>query len=237
MSSVQMWQVQLPNGIVHEVSVDQIDEAFESGHINESTLVREVGTAEWSTLAQMAGLDENPAPVSTAPPSSMAPQAYSIAPSAPMMQSSPQVNAPSLSDLDLDFPKPKRRTGLIAGGVVAALVAVLGVIGVSAASGSVAEAPKAAAALAAPPPVAPPPPSDPNANPFAETIGNSGSHLTEEQKKALAEADKKREAASKSRAQQKADSAPAHGSPHRKGAGGNVFHKGGNQYDPLNSNL
>lgn len=238
MSNAQMWQVQLPDGAVHQVTVDQLDAAFESGHINESTLVREVGSAHWSTLGQMAGLDAEPAAVSAPPPSSMAPHAYSLAPSAPSMPIAQ--SAPAMSDLDLDFPQPKKKTGLIVGGVVAVAAIALGALGISAASsGGTAEAPKAAAALAAPPPAAAAvPAADPNANPFADSVANSASRLTEEQKKALMEADQKREAASKARSTQRAESAPARGgAPHRKSVGGNVFHKGGNQYDPLNSNL
>jgi hypothetical protein len=242
MSDVQMWQVQLDTGAVHEITLEQLDAAFEAGHIHERTLVREVGSAAWSTLAQVAGIEE--AAVSTAPPSSMAPYAYSAYPpadasSVAMMPAIPAVNSLDLGD-DLDFAAPKKKTGLIAGGIVAAVAAIAVAIGVASGSSTAAEAskpsaPVAAAALAAPPAASPL--IGGNGNPFADSVANSASKLTDEQKKALLEADQKHASAAGARNQKHNEAAASHAAPRKRGAGDKTFHKGGNQYDPLNSNL
>jgi hypothetical protein len=241
MSDVQMWQVQLDTGAVHEITLEQLDAAFEAGHIHERTLVREVGSAVWSTLAQVAGLEE--AAVSTAPPSSMAPYAYSAYPpadasSVAVMPVIPTVNSLDLGD-DLEFNAPKKKTGLIVGGIAAAVAAVAVAIGVASGTSYTAEIPKPSAPLAAAALVAPPAaaPLTGNGNPFADSVANSASRLTDEQKKALLEADQKHVSASNARNQKHNEAAASHAAPRKKGAGDKTFHKGGNQYDPLNSNL
>ena len=48
MSAGELWFVKLPNGDVHHVTVDQLDMAFEAGHINADTLVLADGSSEWT---------------------------------------------------------------------------------------------------------------------------------------------------------------------------------------------
>jgi hypothetical protein len=237
MSDVQMWQVQLPTGAVHEITLEQLDLAFEAGHINESTFVREVGAHQWSTLAQVAGLE--PQAASTAP-SSVAPYAYSVTPSVPVPSPlATQAEPYRLAADSIELPAPKKKTGLFVGGIVAIAALALFAIGISSASSGVEAPPAAAAALAAPPP----PPvatalsgANNGANPFTDSVAQSASRLTDEQKKALLDADQKRDSAMKSRSQQKNEAAAAR-APARRGKPDKTFHKGGNQYDPLNSNL
>jgi hypothetical protein len=63
-----LWYVQMDNGDLRELTLDELDEAFNAGLIHENTFVMEVGGTEWQTLADVAGLNEEeeappPAPV------------------------------------------------------------------------------------------------------------------------------------------------------------------------------
>jgi hypothetical protein len=58
--SEELWYVKLPNGDVHRVSLDQLDSAFQAGHIDESTMVLAAGASTWTKLGDLAGLDEQP---------------------------------------------------------------------------------------------------------------------------------------------------------------------------------
>jgi len=61
-SSGENWYVKLANGDVHNVTVDQLDWAFEQGHIDANTLVLADEAQGWVRLGEVAGLDEAPAP-------------------------------------------------------------------------------------------------------------------------------------------------------------------------------
>ena len=54
----ELWYVKLANGDVHRVTIDQLDGAFQAGHIDESTMVLAAGASQWTKLGDMAGLDE-----------------------------------------------------------------------------------------------------------------------------------------------------------------------------------
>jgi hypothetical protein len=70
--SGETWYVKLANGDVHKATVDQLDWAFEHGHIDANTLVLSEDADTWARLGEVAGLDE--APVAAPPPSpTMAP--------------------------------------------------------------------------------------------------------------------------------------------------------------------
>jgi hypothetical protein len=56
------WFVQLTDGNVHRVTLDQLDEAFQAGQVDSETLVLAQGTRNWARLGELAGLDEAPAP-------------------------------------------------------------------------------------------------------------------------------------------------------------------------------
>jgi hypothetical protein len=59
--SEELWYVKLANGDVHRVTLDQLDGAFQAGHIDESTMVLAAGATTWSKLGDLAGLDDEPA--------------------------------------------------------------------------------------------------------------------------------------------------------------------------------
>jgi hypothetical protein len=92
MSSGELWFVKLPNGDVHHVTLDQLDAAFQDGHINENTPVLADGATQWTTLGKAAGLEDEaspPAPVA-APSPTPAPVVRSVAP--PMVQAAAPVS-------------------------------------------------------------------------------------------------------------------------------------------------
>lgn len=215
-----LWDVQLRNGVMDIMTLDQMDAAYEGGRIDESTLVRMRGTTEWSTLGAIAGLD---APAPPAAPQASVPAA---APSfAPPAYSSPNSMAPMVADMDFDVPpealRGSRKPVYIAGAAIAAVVAVIGFVVL----GSSSEAPSTAAAAPPPPAAEPVPVAAP-----AKVDAPASDRLSEDQKRALLSQDQKKEQSRKKHA------APA-GNPGKRPSSGPVFHKGGNQYDPLNSNL
>jgi hypothetical protein len=57
-SSGDFWYVKLSDGDVHRVTLDQLDEAFQAGHIDGDTMVLAGGASEWTRLASLAGMDE-----------------------------------------------------------------------------------------------------------------------------------------------------------------------------------
>jgi hypothetical protein len=62
-SEGDLWYVKLANGDVHRATLDQIQEAFEGGQIDASTLVLGADETTWKTLGELAGLGDEPAPV------------------------------------------------------------------------------------------------------------------------------------------------------------------------------
>jgi len=62
MSDADLWYVMLADGDVHRVTLDQLDEAFQAGHIDQETLVLAAGARQWTALGALAGLDETPPP-------------------------------------------------------------------------------------------------------------------------------------------------------------------------------
>lgn len=71
MTSHELWEVKLSSGQILTVTLDQLDQGFADGHVTETTLVRAHGTLEWSTLADLAGLEDDEAPATVrdlAPP-------------------------------------------------------------------------------------------------------------------------------------------------------------------------
>jgi hypothetical protein len=87
MSAAELWYVRLSNGDVHHVTLDQLDVAFDAGHIDADTLVLEDGSTQWKRLGEAAGLDDDaPAEQAPQPVWSAAPQ--SVAP-APVMSPTP----------------------------------------------------------------------------------------------------------------------------------------------------
>jgi hypothetical protein len=62
MPDTELWYVMLADGDVHRVTLDQLDDAFQAGHIDHETLVLAEGAKLWTKLGTLAGLDETPPP-------------------------------------------------------------------------------------------------------------------------------------------------------------------------------
>ena len=225
-----LWEVQTDDGQLHTLTLDQLDAAFEAEMVSAQTLVRPRGATSWQRLAVMAGLEDADAPAETAT-TSLAPMVVASA-AHPSVAPAPVVaNGPAPYDLDLDLDehalRPKRSKAIFAvvGGVAAlAFIAALGVTKLStekaAAAGGVTQAIASPAALV------------PAATP-ADTTTPTG-RLTDDQKKALLDADKAREAARKAKAPPPSS---VKATRRNKGTSASPFVQGGDKYDPLNGAL
>jgi hypothetical protein len=240
-----LWYVKLSDGDVEPLTLDELDEAFQLGHVNAHTMVLADGAAQWARLGELAGLDQPPQRY--APPPQQR-QAY-----VPIMPSSIRPVSVDLSDFgddDASF-RPKKSKKWMLG-----VVAVAGVLGFAAfeaqRSGVVsvdrvmaminpASAPAVAAAPVAPP--APPPPAAapaPSPDPAAAAAPSStesglANRFTPDVREKLAASDKQREAKAKMHAKAHAAYVPVHTSAsHGKAQG---FTTGGNKFDPLNATI
>ena len=242
---LELWRVQLGTGEVRVMSLDALDDAFQSGLIDESTPVLPPGAVAWTKLADAAGLDAPAAPPPS--PSGRAGEAQvdnvpSIAPLAVSLsdtgKATPYGQSPyALPDLDIDSMhdeafKPRKGRVFAFIGVAVILAGGLGFAATkmgniaSSATNSLSAAPEKAAAAAPPPAAVDVPPASP------------GKTLTDEQKAKLAEADKAREAAAAAREAKRAKDRPS--SPARRGPREKTsqpFVNGGNKFDPLNGAL
>jgi hypothetical protein len=112
-SASELWYVQLSDGDVHRVTLDQLDEGFQAGHIGASTMVLAAGATRWSKLGDLAGIDDVassfPAP-RTLPPPVLAPPVLSTpyAPPPRFLESHRPVSV-DLSDLEV-VPGPPHRS-------------------------------------------------------------------------------------------------------------------------------
>lgn len=233
-AGIDLWRVQLADGEMRAMSLDALDDAFQSGLISESTLVLPPGAAAWTKLADAAGLDA-PAGSPESPAPSIAPVAVTLT------ESTGNATAYARSaglgpDIDLDaLPdeafKPKK--GRIFAGVGIAILLACGLgfaatrvgdVATSAQSSLAAQPGNGKAAAAEPPPAA----VDVNEAAPAKT-------LTDEQKARLAEADKAREAREAlKRKDRPAPPARRSNTSRDKSA---PFVNSGNKYDPLNGAL
>jgi hypothetical protein len=231
-----LWYVKTPDGDVHRVTLDQLDDAFQAGRIDENVMVLAAGATKWAKLSELAGLDEPAA----APPSRMAP--------VPMAM--PSSLRPVSMDLSADLDdenafRKKSRKGL----VVAVMLGVVGVFGgvlflnrshlvADSSTAAAAAIPPAAQAAAAPPATT----TDGPAAPLPTTTAvpsppdTPASKLTEDQKAKLAAADKALDQKSKALKKTRAvatGSAPHHGAKYKSQG----FTTGGNKYDPMNASF
>jgi hypothetical protein len=265
MTSHELWEVKLSSGQILTVTLDQLDQGFADGHVAESTLVRAFGTLEWSTLADLAGLDDDEAPPTLrdiAPPIVVGGSRGTVRLQAQPLQAvaapivvgaaravatpvSPPSFPPSAYDFTVDvdlgemrgpfsssnpFASKKKPLALYAG-IAGACLVVLAAVGFVSSAESPAEAAMAhtqanvAASLAASP-VTPSPEALPTPAKAPEaTNATPGSKLSEAQKSAVLEADKKL-------AKKKAKKAVPAKKPAK-----DPFTKGGNPHDPLNKSL
>src|SRR5579862_5715260 len=75
-----LWYVKLADGDVERVTLDQLDEAFQKGQIDENSMVLAAGSEQWMKLAELLGLSEGAAPPAAAPPPPAQPVAASPRP-------------------------------------------------------------------------------------------------------------------------------------------------------------
>lgn len=225
-----IWLVQLANGAVRAMTLDELDAAYQEGAIDEDTYVRRDGSTKWSRLRDELGADEPAAP----PPPAPAPVSYGAVPSyaPPQIQAQPLYSTrPVVSEIDLDeleapFKKSRKGTFAAIGGVALAAVAVA-VFAATKMGGAPAADVGASVANATQPPavVTPPPPATTEAAP--------ASTLNDDQKKALSELDQQHEKKwEQQRKTREHYHAPAKWHPSH-----TPFHKGGSKYDPLNAKL
>jgi hypothetical protein len=250
MDHEDIWLVQLGNGAVRAMTLDELDAAYQEGAIDEDTYVRRDGASKWSRLRDEIGGDEPAAPAPLPAPAPVpvisygAVPAYAHAhaaqPAQPMQpmqptQPTPQpafystrpvVSEVDLDELELGSPFKKSRKGTYAAiGAVAVAAIATAVFGATRMSGAPADAVKASVAAAAQPPpqVVTPPPATPT----------PASTLSDAQRKELSEMDKKNSSTWEQRRKARELAAP-HYHYHRSHT---PFHKGGNKYDPLNAKL
>lgn len=180
MSDQDLWQVKLSEGCVIDMTLDEIDTAFNAGRISARTSVLPPGDFRWTTLGAAAGLEDDDRPTEPAP-YSIAPVAADVTPPPPMFD----YGSDDAIDVDLESNAglPRKRRGGVFGKVVGVAVVFTVLIAAGVGGGAYAARPaefkatvasvkarftkgssasKAAAAAQAPPPVqtqvAPPPP-------------------------------------------------------------------------------
>jgi hypothetical protein len=239
------WHVQLLSGEVRYWSLEELDDAFQKDLVDAKTYVLKEGETSWQRLGELLGLDEveaAPAPASVAPgpispvyvapsaPISVAPPSYGYGASDGAGAISIRPVVSDLSDMDDDdlaaAMKPKKKKiYAIAGGAAAALLLVI--VGITQASGSSSDMPVAAAQP--PPAVAPP-----VAEPAPVEAPAPQATLSDDMKRSLLAADTARQAKSAAKAAENAKYQTKKTS-YRAPKSGQVFHKGGNKFDPLNS--
>ena len=232
-AETDFWHVQLLTGEVRYWSLDELDEAFNRGDVDGATFVLKQGDTKWDRLGELLGLDEPPpqasvsvAPASLAPASEAAGAPWSLRPVVSDLGDAAPLDL--ADDVAAMAFKPKRKK-VIAIGAGAGAVLVLLIAGISSATSG--GDPKVSAA--APPPVAmpaPPPVAAQEPAPQASTV-----QLSDDVKRSLIEGDKARAAKAAEKAKARAAASPAQS--WRTPKSSQVFHKGGNKFDPLNSAL
>jgi hypothetical protein len=215
----ELWYVKTADGDVDRMTLDELDEAFNDGRIDENVTVLPAGESKWVRLGALLGLDQPPpTPVAfAAMPNSMRPVSIDLS-----------------DDMDAAPFRQKSRKGVFVGATVGA-IALVGVIFAATHSGGV-SASAATATIAAPPPVtaAPPPPPSPAPVPTTTAAPVPDTRFTDDQKAKLAAADKARDEKAKSHKKARGTGNAYHPSGKIKSQG---FTSGGNKFDPLNANL
>jgi hypothetical protein len=225
-----LWYVKTADGDVHGVTLDQLDEAFQAGRIDENVMVLAAGETKWARLGALAGLDAPP-PASYAP-NSLRPVSMDLG------------NGLDLDGLDENAFRKKSPRGLVIGAAVGIFAILGGIlvmnrahIGGDASTAAAAPPPVAVAAPAAPPPVVAASPAPPMPTTMAAPVAtvDSAIQLSDDQRAKLAAADKALELKSKARKKNRAANSPSvHHSAKYKSQG---FTSSGSKFDPLNANL
>ncbi len=232
-ANAEMWDVEIASGIVRTMTLDELDEAYQNGVIDESTRVRQSGAPNWSTLAAVAGTEDSYTPE---PVNSLSPMQVSISvpppPAVPRELRHLSVAPPDVDDEEEEraFRRSRTKKRLAAAGGIVGVAVLAGLVAFTAArAGSATDALQAAAAAAA---MAPPQAAKELPAP-ADTASDKRS-LSEDQKKALLDADKKRQAEAEAKRAKNAPK-PRSGQPRSNGKDGLL--KSGDKYDPLNGAL
>jgi hypothetical protein len=228
-----VWLVQLQNGAVRVMTLDELDAAFQEGAIDEETFVRRDGTSKWIRLREELGGDE-PVAAAPAPSPTPAPVSYGAVPAYPMPSQQPLYSTRPVvseiddSELDFDAPFKKSRKGLYAGlGIGAVALVALAIVSASKLGAAPAADVNASVVNAVQPPpqvvIPPPPPVDPQ----------PAQKLSDDQKKALSSKDsqfnKRQDALRRDRER--------YTPPTRHKTQPPPFTKNGSAYDPLNAKL
>lgn len=243
-----LWYVKLPDGDVEPMTLDELDEAFQRGDVNERTMVLAAGSTQWAKLGELAGLDQpaaqRPMSLVDIPAMNMPTVNRGFAPMPPSMRPV-SVDLDAFGDDDLSFRPPRKSKKWIFG-----VLAVAGVLGFAAFEGqrsgvfsisklmaSSSQATAAATMPVATPAPAPAPSPDPApAAAPAPSASASDSRFTQDQKDKLAAADKLHDLKTKLHSKAHAAAVSVHSSAsHSKGSQG--FTTGGNKFDPLNATI
>jgi hypothetical protein len=192
-SQTDFWHVRLPNGSVCTLTLDELDDAFQAGQIDENIFVLQHGATAWTTLGALLGIEAAPpAPPARAQAVMVAPTpasgyaSFSTYPSAPSPDSAPFGSLrPTVSELDIDEDMDfgRSRSSGKKKALVAFAVAALALVGFGVANPNrtaatwakarslLANTASAPVAAAAPPPaeIPVPAPAPPPAQPVATT--------------------------------------------------------------------
>lgn len=202
-----VWHVKLAAGQA-QMTLDELDAAYQNGAIDERTEVREEGSDEWTTLGALLGI-EPPAPRNeTIPP-------------AHVQQESVRPLSMDLDDLDESQLKGKGKRNVVLGLAGAAVALVLAAVAIVKLSP---DAPKAAAAQ----------PAMVTVPTATEETQAAQPKLTEEQRQALAKQDEERQKKAREARDKRVRETPV-SNPKQKS--GPVFSNKGDKYDPLNAGL
>jgi hypothetical protein len=192
-----LWYVKTPDGDVDRMTLEQVDEAFNSGRIDENVMVLPPDGSRWSRLGELAGIDAGVAERSSASPTSLRP--VSLEATDEMMASL----ARKKSRLPVVFGALVAVIALVAGGIVIRNSGLLKFIRSPSARAVAAAVPPPVTAtpVPAPPPPAPPPPEPSAPAPQASAVTDSSQAAAPVEgtssKGAKAKQDKKAKARSK----------------------------------------
>lgn len=229
----ELWRVQLASGEMRVLTLDALDEAFQSGAIDGDTKVLAPGAMGWAKLSDVAGLEaaEEP-PVSEGIPS-LSPMAADIPQSRASLEAldlsaydpSPRVSP----DFVIDENALKSSKGKVGAMLGVGVIAVVGLLFAGAKLAGNMEGVATANAMR---------PSAAGAPPAAVDVMDieaRAKQLSEDQKRRLLEADKSRETTRKAKAGAPAAGGQAPARP--RGEKGAPFVNGGDKFDPLNGAL
>jgi uncharacterized protein DUF4339 len=249
MSNADLWYVMLADGDVHRVTLDQLDEAFQAGHVDKETLVLAQDARQWTPLGQLAGLDDTPP----------APQVPVTTSFRPVSVDLSEVEIGDLGDVPFRTRPGKKWVAMLGGLAVVGTIAgvainrpgwaqpyVTGVEGYVARAVDRAMPSARHGAAAAPPPMAAEP-AVPATNtapaPLPSTTAVSAAaqndpagspaadRFSPNLKQKLIDADKQRDLKAKARARSVTPPASRTSAKYKFGG----FTTGGNKFDPLNS--